>query len=138
MSWRESAARIDALLPAAGPPGEDLVREVADLYGAGLSRMLELLHAASALTDETLDAMAADDLVGGLLLVHGLHPWDAATRIARVLPGGVKLIEVTPDGVCRVSASVDADLITAVAPEVTRVEVQTVIPVSSLFSRLAS
>ena len=42
--WRESAARIDMLLAGVGDGGEELVRTVADLYGAGLERMLELLH----------------------------------------------------------------------------------------------
>ncbi|GIM94651.1 hypothetical protein [Paractinoplanes toevensis] len=138
MTWRKSAARIDALL-AASPEGEAVVREVADLYGAGLERLLDLLHARGALTDEALDALAADELVGGLLLVHGLHPWDAATRISHALQGsGVRLIELTADGVCRLSGPGAEDRVTAVAPEVTRVEVQTVIPVSALFSRLAS
>jgi hypothetical protein len=136
VTWRESAARIDARLSRGAD--EELVREVTDLYGAGLERMLDLLHAAGALTDDVLDALAADDLVGGLLLVHDLHPWDAATRIARVLPAGVRLIGLTADGVCRLSGPVDASVVTAVAPEVTRVEVQTVIPVSALFTRQAS
>ncbi|GAA2629865.1 hypothetical protein [Paractinoplanes durhamensis] len=136
MTWRESAARVDALL--GNGADENVVREVANLYGAGLERLLELLHERGALTDEVLDAMAADDLVGGLLLVHGLHPWDAATRITRALAGsGVHLIEVTDDGVCRLSGPGFEDRVTAVAPEVTRVEVRTVIPVASLFSRPA-
>ena len=32
-----------------------------------------------------LDALAADELVSGLLLVHGLHPYDVTTRVARAL-----------------------------------------------------
>jgi len=137
VTWRESAARLDALLAAGGDA--QLVREVTDLYGAGLERLLELLHAAGALSDEVLDAMAADELVGGLLLVHGLHPHDTIRRISDVLRGsGVHLIELTADGVCRLSGPGLDDRIMAVAPEVTRVEVQTVIPVSSLFTRLAS
>ncbi|WP_433375608.1 hypothetical protein ACQPZX_06265 [Actinoplanes sp. CA-142083] len=144
--WRESAARIDMLLAGVGEGGEELVRTVADLYGAGLERVLELLHEHGALTDGALDALAADDLVAGLLLVHGLHPHDAATRINLALRGtGVSLIEVTDDGVCRLRAQHRPhdieQLISSVAPEVDRVVVETLkplIPVSSLFTRPAT
>ena len=144
--WRESAARIDTLLGTAGETGEELVRTVADLYGAGLERMLDLLHERGALTDEVLDALAGDDLVAGLLLVHGLHPHDAPTRIGLALRGtGVSLVEVTDDGVCRLRAQRrphDIErLIESVAPEVTSVVVETakpLIPVSSLFTRPAT
>ncbi|MFF5291143.1 hypothetical protein [Paractinoplanes globisporus] len=146
--WREYASRIDVLLATAGNDGEELVRTVADLYGAGLERMLELLHERGALTDEVLDALAGDDLVAGLLLVHGLHPHDAPTRIGLAIRGtGVELIEVTADGVCRLRAAHGhrphgiEQLIDAVAPEITAVEIETpkpLIPVSALFSRPTS
>ncbi|WP_433301504.1 hypothetical protein ACQP2F_06280 [Actinoplanes sp. CA-030573] len=144
--WREYAARIDVLLAATDPSaGEELVRTVADLYGAGLERMLELLHERGALTDEVLDALAADELVAGLLLVHGLHPHDAPTRIGLALRGtGVELIEVTEGGVCRLRGRRPhglEQLIEAVAPEITAVEIEApkpLIPVSALFTRPAS
>jgi hypothetical protein len=144
--WREYAARIDVLLPAAGENGVELVRTVADLYGAGLERLLELLHDRNALTDEVLDALAGDDLVAGLLLVHGLHPHDAPTRIELALHGtGVSLIEVTEDGVCRLRAQHKPrdieQLISSVAPEITSIVVETakpLIPVSSLYIRPSS
>ena len=144
-NWRESAARIDALLATVGDGGEDLVRTVADLYGAGLERMLDLLHEHGALTDEALDALAGDDLVAGLLLVHGLHPHDAETRVRLAIRGtGVTLVEITPTGICRLRGQRMhgvQQLIEAVAPEVTAVEVETpkpLIPVSALFTRPAS
>ena len=144
--WRESAARIDMLLAGVGDGGEELVRTVADLYGAGLQRMLELLHESGVLTDDALDALAGDDLVAGLLLVHGLHPHDAATRVGLALRGtGVSLVEITDDGVCRLRAQHrphDVErLIESVAPEITSVVVETakpLIPVSSLFTRPAT
>jgi hypothetical protein len=143
--WRSAAARIDTL--AVGEQAEELVRVVADLYGAGLERILELLHEHGALTDEVAAALAGDDLVTGLLLVHGLHPYDTATRVRAALAGTTaELVEVTPDGVCRLRIPPGhrphglEQAVEAVAPEVTRIEFDQpapVIPVSALFSRVA-
>jgi NifU-like domain len=163
--WHEAGARIDALITASASGGvaarertEELVRLVADLYGAGLERLLEIVHDSGALTDEVADALAGDELVSSLLLVHGLHPYDAGTRIEQALAGirDVELLDVTADGVVRlrmtggghgcgssaeaVKAAVE-EVIEAAAPEVTRIEIAepaaAVIPVSALFSRLA-
>ena len=91
-SLSETGDRIDSLLSAlstAGPVaqqrGEDLVAVVTDLYGAGLQRLLEVLAEAGRLDAVALDAVAADELVSGLLLVHGLHPYDVTTRVAAAL-----------------------------------------------------
>ena len=40
---------------------EELVRLVVDLYGAGLERMLDIVHEAGRLDAELLDGLAADD-----------------------------------------------------------------------------
>ena len=66
---------------------EELVRLVADLYGAGLERMLDILHDAGRLDDDVLAALAGDELVASLLLVHGLHPYDVHTRVEQALDG---------------------------------------------------
>jgi hypothetical protein len=60
------------------------------LYGVGLQRALE--HArASAATESELDAaLVADDLLGSLLVMHGLHPLSTEERVAKLaasLPG---------------------------------------------------
>ena len=166
--WRAAGERIEALIAAGAAPGgagrdraEELVRLVADLYGAGLQRMLELLHAHGALGDEVLDALAGDDLVASLLLVHGLHPYDVPTRVEQALAGlagDIELLEITGEGVVRLRRPAAhggcsappatprqaiEDAIEAAAPEVTAVEVEepaaagAVIPVSALFARLA-
>lgn len=144
--WRAAGARIEALI--SGERDEELVRQVADLYGAGLERLFELLHEHGALTDEVVGAVAGDELVSGLLLVHGLHPYDAATRVGQVLAGtGAELVEITGEGVCRlrVRHGLPAGLeeaISAAAPEVVRVEAdrseKPLIPVDSLFVRLST
>jgi len=153
---RVTGERIETLLDAASAGGvvmreraEELGRLVVDLYGAGLERLLEILHERGRLDDEVLDALAGDDLVASLLLVHGLHPEDTATRVERALDGvrpylgshhgDVELVAVTDDGVVRLRllgscdgcASSSATLTQAVegavlkaAPEVTAIEVE--------------
>ena len=146
--WRAAGARIDALI-AADPRSEDVVREVTNLYGAGLERLLGVLHETGALTDEVVEAVVADDLIAALLLVHGLHPYGVDARISRALAGtGVELIEVTADGVCRLRLSHGhhppaglEQAIEAVAPEITDISVSApkpVIPVEALFSRVVA
>ena len=120
-----------------------------ELYGAGLERLLELAHEAGALGDALLDALAADDLVASLLLVHGLHPYGVQERVERALDGvrpylgshggDVRLLGVSPDGVVRLqllgscdgcaSSAVTLELavedaVRSAAPEVVRIEVQ--------------
>ncbi|WP_222263293.1 NifU family protein [Modestobacter marinus] len=148
--------RIEALLEAAAAGGrvareraEELVRLVADLYGAGLERLLGILHDTGRLDDDLLDRLAADELVAGLLTVHGLHPEDVGTRVLRALDGvrpylgshggDVELLGVTGDGVVRLrmlgscdgcpSSAVTLTLavetaVRAAAPEVTGIAVE--------------
>jgi hypothetical protein len=161
--WPATGARIDTLIEASGSAGpiareraEELVRLLTDLYGAGLERLLDLLHAKGALTDDVLQAIVADDLVAALLLVHGLHPEDVTTRITRAVAhlDGVELLEVTAGGVARLrlpgghgcgSAGVRQSVeeaVLAAAPEVVDLRLEEsapgVIPVSSLFSRVGA
>jgi Fe-S cluster biogenesis protein NfuA/nitrite reductase/ring-hydroxylating ferredoxin subunit len=153
---RATGERIETLLEAASTGGrvareraEELVRLVVDLYGAGLERLLEIVHESGRLDDELLDRLAADDLVASLLAVHGLHPYDVETRVTRALDavrpylgshgGDVELLGVTGDGVVRLrmlgscdgcpSSSVTLTLavetaIQAAAPEVSGIEVE--------------
>ena len=152
---RATGERIEALLDASAAHGvvareraEELVRLVTDLYGAGLERVLDIVHEQGRLDAVLLDALAGDDLVASLLLVHGLHPYDVPTRVQRALDdvrpylgshgGDVELLAVTDDGVAQLrllgscdgcaSSSVTLELavrdaIEAAAPEVTSIEV---------------
>ncbi len=163
--------RIELLLDASAAAGpvareraEELVRLVVELYGEGLERLLELVHEAGTLDDALLDALAGDELVSSLLLVHGLHPYGTTERIERALDAlrdslghEIRLISVSDDGVVTVMQEGEAhgcgssasglqqtleDAITAVAPEVTVVQLQelprapAVIPVATLSARL--
>ncbi len=148
--------RIELLLEASAAGGpvareraEELVRLVVELYGAGLERLLQLVHEAGVLDDALLGSLAADELVSSLLLVHDLHPYAVEERVERALEGvrpylgshggDVKLIEVTADSVVRLqllgscdgcaSSSVTLELavedaIRAAAPEIVRIDVE--------------
>ena len=148
--------RIDALLDASGSGGvvareraEELVRLTADLYGAGIERILDIAYDAGQLNDEVLAALAADELVANLLIVHGLHPYGVDLRVEQALEsvrpylgshgGDVELLEVTDAGVVRLrllgscngcaSSSVTFKLaiegaIESAAPEVSGIEVE--------------
>ncbi|MES9591160.1 MULTISPECIES: NifU family protein [unclassified Streptomyces] len=155
--WRTAGERIDTLIAASGSGGavarersEELVRVVADFYGAGLERLLDLVHERGRLDDDVLAALADDELVSGVLLVHGLHPYGVETRVERALEsvrpylgshgGDVELLAVTDEGTVRLrllgscdgcpSSSVTLKLavqgaVEAAAPEITSIEVET-------------
>jgi len=166
--WRSAGERIQALLeacaadtPAAQARAEQLVREVVDLYGAALIKVM------AAVDDPVLaDRLAADDLIGSLLLVHGVHPHDLTERVSRALDGvrpylgshggDVELLGIA-DGVVRLSFSGSCkscpssaatlelaveDAVRTAAPEIESVEAvaaassESVIPVDSLMSRV--
>jgi Fe-S cluster biogenesis protein NfuA/nitrite reductase/ring-hydroxylating ferredoxin subunit len=173
--WRSAGDRIQTLLDATAAGGvaareraEQLVREVVELYGAGLSRII------AAVGDQAdpgiLDRLVGDDLVASLLLVHGLHPHDVRRRVSdaldRVRPylgshgGDVHLLDIVGDtvqlqfaGSCKScpSSAVTLELavedaIRAAAPEVSSIEVvapeaaasAAVIPAESLLAQVHS
>ncbi|MFG1810370.1 NifU family protein [Streptomyces sp. NPDC049040] len=155
--WRATGERIDTLIAASSSGGavarersEELVRLVTDFYGAGLERLLDLLHEQGRLDDGVLAALAGDDLVASLLLVHGLHPYSVETRVEQALEsvrpylgshgGDVELVGIADDGTVRLrllgscdgcpSSSATLQLavqgaVEAAAPEVTSIEVET-------------
>ncbi|MBP1158932.1 Fe-S cluster biogenesis protein NfuA/nitrite reductase/ring-hydroxylating ferredoxin subunit [Rhodococcus sp. PvR099] len=87
--WRAAGDRIETLLEASSAGGtvareraEQLVREVVDLYGEGLARVVRILGEH---VEDGAEWLADDDLVASLLLVHGLHPHDVPTRVCAAL-----------------------------------------------------
>jgi hypothetical protein len=156
---REHVARTEALLSRLGELPDNAARAqavrtlqaMAALYGECLARVME--HADGALTE----ALAADELVGHLLLVHDAHPHPVRDRLERALAPlqGVELAEldgtwarvtVTPSGCGSSAQALEETARQAVAwaaPEVDRVEVvaaspRTVIPVDALFAGAAA
>lgn len=68
---------------------EELLQTLLDLYGEGLARILELTQRAEAegstVAGTLIETFANDELIASLLLLHGLHPLDVATRITHAL-----------------------------------------------------
>jgi len=63
----------------------DLMGAILELHGTGLERMMEIVHDQGEAGKITIRRLAADDVVGSLLVLHGLHPDDIETRVARAL-----------------------------------------------------
>ena len=117
-AFRARLERLDALLlevehwtdPAARARTREIVQAVLDLHGTGLERLLEHVAEAGDAGREILDACARDAAVGGLLLLHGLHPLDLEARVRQALDqvrpylrthgGNVELLSVS-EGVVR-------------------------------------
>lgn len=153
--------RLDGLLrtverfadPAAQTQVRELVQAVLSLHSAGLQRILGHLEAAGATAKEALNACVRDEVVAGLLLLHGLHPLDLEARVRQALEdvrpalgahgGDVELLEVSEELVrlrllgscdgCPSSAQTMRQTIEAAiigrAPEVAAVEVEGVVDV---------
>jgi Fe-S cluster biogenesis protein NfuA len=154
---RDAGARIEGLLdelaesldPRAYGAVEDLVRQLTDLYGAALERVVALLGEEA---PELLTRLADDELVASLLIVHGIHPADLETRVQSALQsvrpflahhaGDVELLAIDPEaGAVRLrllgscdgcpSSSVTLQLaveraIGEAAPEIVRIDVDEV------------
>jgi hypothetical protein len=72
--------------PRAGEWAEELVRLVTSMYGEGLARALELACGPESVAGPALLArLAEDELLAGLLLLHGLHPDGMRSRVERAL-----------------------------------------------------
>ncbi len=148
---------LEELRSTASPPAwqrmDELIRLILQLYGSGLARTLEIA-AENPSGQALIDRLAQDELIANLLILHGLHPDDFATRVRKALirvrpylgshGGDVELVEADPEtGVVRLrmegscescpSSALTVKLavegaIMEVAPELTRVEVDGVQP----------
>ena len=154
-SVQSAGERVEELLAslrsqggAAAATAEELVGLLVGLYGEGLSHIVAALAAGGEAGRAMLGELAADPVVEGLLLLHGLHPLDVDARIQRALDrvrpylgshaGGVQYLGVR-DGVARLrlegtchgcpSSTVTVQLaiegaVQDAAPEVTEVVVE--------------
>ena len=148
---REQVGKVEALLTAlealpyqaARDRATETVEALVDLYGECLARIMGHLEHQS--DGDPVAALAGDELVSQLLLVHDLHPEPAERRVRRALDetqrrlrpeGGLELLGVD-GGVARVAlpgsatrcgstsaalaAAVEAD-VRRLAPDIERVE----------------
>jgi Fe-S cluster biogenesis protein NfuA len=134
--------------PVARGQTRQIVQAVLDLHAAGFERLLGHLEAAGTSGSAVLDACTRDDIVAGLLLLHGLHPLDVEERVHQALEqvrpylqshgGNVELLGVN-DGIVRLRLERSCDscpssavtmshtieeAILAKAPDVMAVEVE--------------
>lgn len=135
-------AQVEALQDAAAREvAVEAIQGLLDLYGAGLARILEL-------APDLAPRLGEDELVSHLMLLHGLHPVDARTRVEAALQsvrpylashgGNVELLSVADgvaylrlEGTCHGCPSSTATLkqaieeaIFKVAPDVERIEAE--------------
>ncbi|MFJ3981659.1 hypothetical protein [Streptomyces fungicidicus] len=81
---------------AACESAEELVRVLMEFYGAAFARAMDLFrHRPDRPAREAVAALLRDELVGGLLVLHGLHPEDAPARIAHALDALPRSVEST-------------------------------------------
>jgi Fe-S cluster biogenesis protein NfuA/nitrite reductase/ring-hydroxylating ferredoxin subunit len=93
MESKQLIQRIDELIrkiettpdPDARASAVELMQSLMELHGAGIERMLEIVSEAGAPGRALVDGFANDELVGGLLLLYGLHPVPLGTRVMQAL-----------------------------------------------------
>src|SRR5688500_6089370 len=66
---------------------QELVRLLMSLYGAGLTRMLDVIRTESGGPQAVLDRLANDGLVASLLVLHDLHPHPTDRRVMKAMAG---------------------------------------------------
>ena len=89
---QERVARIETLLgeiealhdPNARAKAAEMVQVLLELYGEGLARVMDVV-AEGEERERIFEALAEDELVSHLLLLHGLHPLDVQTRVNQAL-----------------------------------------------------
>src|SRR5215470_10433407 len=87
--FKQRVCQIDELvreIEQAGDPSfrtaaKALIQSLMDLHGAGIERMLEIVHLSGDHGQAIIDQMGREDPVRGLLLLYGLHPLDMKTRV---------------------------------------------------------
>ncbi|TVT38214.1 NifU family protein [Amycolatopsis rhizosphaerae] len=168
MDVHEAGERIERILseldtsadPAVRERAGELVRTLLEFHGAALARMTELL----ADSGEVLAALASDELVGGLLVLHGLHPVEVDERVTAALEhvrpylgshaGDVELLGIETggegEGVARLRLTGTCDgcpssaetvkqaierAIRAAAPEIGAIEVEGMVPAGAAAGR---
>jgi Fe-S cluster biogenesis protein NfuA len=91
--FRGRMQRLDALIqeaerftdPAVQAHTREIVGALLELHAAGLAKVLEHVAGSGEGGRASIVALARDELVGSLLLLHGLHPLDVEDRVLGAL-----------------------------------------------------
>ncbi len=87
-SIEELLGKIEAAAdPSVRTTVQELVEVVMALHGAGLERMIGILRSGADRGDAAIEKLAGDNLVSGLLVLHGIHPLNIRERVQRALDG---------------------------------------------------
>jgi Fe-S cluster biogenesis protein NfuA/nitrite reductase/ring-hydroxylating ferredoxin subunit len=79
-------AKIETLPdPSARALAQESLHAVMTLYGGGLARILEIVANAGPAGKNVTDELLHDNVVRGLLMIHGLYPVDLETRLQEAL-----------------------------------------------------
>ncbi len=89
---QERVARIDTLLEEiesledqnARSKAAEMAQVLLELYGEGLARVMEVIAQGNE-RERIFEALAEDELISHLLLLHGLHPLEVETRVVQAL-----------------------------------------------------
>jgi hypothetical protein len=92
-SVRGTSERLDAALQAIETHGDPILRHRAreavelllTLQGTALERIVDLAGDPALGGPALVTRLADDAVIGPLLVIHGIHPHDPATRVARTL-----------------------------------------------------
>src|ERR1700730_8725088 len=77
--------KIDSVAdPVLRASAVELVQSLMELHGEGINRLLEIVSEDAA-GQAMIDNLGRDELVGGLLMLYGLHPVDFQTRVIEAL-----------------------------------------------------
>ncbi|MEO5717178.1 MAG: NifU family protein [Chthoniobacterales bacterium] len=114
--FQKRLGRVEELIAALESTPDEAVREqvreliqsLLELHGNGLEQILNVVYDAGIGGTAVIDELSRDQLVSGLLLLHGLHPLDLETRVRNAIEevkprlglhgGSVELLGVNPEG----------------------------------------
>src|SRR5215469_13461556 len=112
---QDLAAKIDELVrktealadPKARTIATELLQAVMAFHAGALEQLMEIVCAKCG--QAAIEALAVDDTVSSMLVLHGLHPEDVETRIGRAIEklrmyfdsrgGKIALLDASPEGV---------------------------------------
>jgi hypothetical protein len=91
--FQDRVGRIEGLVeklestadPALRRVARELIEALMDLHGAGLEQILEIVSQSGEGGSALVQLLSHDQLIGSLLVLHGLHPEDFETRVRRGL-----------------------------------------------------